>query len=608
MPTFRLLVFANATVTNNQKLSCVASTMRELEGAVQAELGLGFPVWIFMRDPDFGNDFVKVTHLSDMAGTAKIEVRPAIAGGGFGGGSPAPAAEPAAEANGASRKFMLLIAANEFVRSTKKVVGIASTLSELSDHVMAELGLGLDAGILTKPGASADVSEKILTLSQVKDKDKLMVWPRPRPAVAPAPAPVRAVAAPAPAALSLSLEPKEFTLLLCKSELVGATNKHFKDTAATLEELVEKVAAELGCAETPVLCLHDAGGARGAAITSLADLPAKAKVQVVSQATINPDVLTVARAAVAKAAPVRAAGVVRRIPAASAVITAAKPTGPKRDFVLLVGANDLIPSSKRADVKAASVEELEAELQKQFMLGTKPIMVVKHGQTARLTDLADLPAKAKVQIQKAGGPVRVTSMASVVSTATVAKRVAGKAGAVRVVATSPRVVAGSPRVVTAGSPRVTTAVVKKATVAVVKKKTITLMIIPNKLVPTKQRLDLTNVKDIANLTAQVAKSVGEDPAGVFVAELVDDPKDAKPFANLAEVGTRAKVQVWSNNPDPDPADAEEESDDEVELIPGTDWTELHDDDGTPYYYNVETEETVWDEPAEVKAARGPSGK
>ena len=67
-------------------------------------------------------------------------------------------------------------------------------------------------------------------------------------------------------------------------------------------------------------------------------------------------------------------------------------------------------------MKAASVAELESELQKQFMLGTTPIMVVKHGQTARLADLADLPAKAKIQIQKAGGPVRVTSMASVVST------------------------------------------------------------------------------------------------------------------------------------------------------------------------------------------------
>ena len=297
MPTFRLLVFANATVAHNQKLSCVATTMHELEGAVQSELGLGFPVWIFMRDPDFGNEFVRISDLSDMAGTSKIEVRPATAGGGSGGGgggSTAPAAAaPASEAGGAPRKFMLLIAANEFVRSTKKVVGTASTLSELSDHVMAELGLGLDAGILTKPGASADACEKIVTLAQVKDKDKLMVWPRPRPAVAPAPA--RSVAAPAPAALSLSLAPKEFTLLLCKSELVGATNKHFKDTAATLEELVGKVAAELGCAETPVLCLHEAGGARGAAITSLEDLPAKAKVQVVSEATINPDVLTVAR-------------------------------------------------------------------------------------------------------------------------------------------------------------------------------------------------------------------------------------------------------------------------------------------------------------------------
>eukprot|EP01046_Picozoa_sp_COSAG06_P031798 COSAG06_NODE_3127_length_5809_cov_6.626970_3_plen_1100_part_01 len=626
MSTFRLLVFANATVAHNQKLSCAATTMRELEQAVQAELGLGFPVWIFQRDPDFGDDFVKVTDLADMSSTSKIEVRPQTAGSPRPAGpSVAPAAPAAGGGGTAPRKFMLLIASNELVRTTKKVVATASTLDELSEHVMGELGLGLDAGMLTKPAASAAAAVPIETLSQVKDKDKLMVWPRPRAAPAPAPVP-----APMPVRVAPAAAPKEFTLLLCKSELVGATNKHFKTSAKTLEELVGKVQDELGTSETPVLCLQGAGGVRGAAITNLDELPAKAKVQVVTAATLNPDVMTAARAVVKTAGtPVRAAGTPVR--AAAAVVTA-KPAGSKRSFVLLVGANDLVPSSKRADVQAATIEELEQELSKQFNLGSIPIMVVKHGQTMRLTDLATMPSKAKVQILRApgaAGAVRAksaTSMASVASTVTVAKRVAAKTPTKVVTATVTGKVASSPRVVTAtvtgkmaaGSPRVVTAAAsprtvatvataavkfkKPVAVAVAKKPGITLMLMPNKLVQSKQRLDLT-AKDLGDLTAQVAKSVGQDPDDIFISEFVDNERDAKPYSSLAALGSRAKIQIWPNIPD-EPDEGDDDSDEEVDLIPGTDWTELFDDDGTPYYYHVETEETVWDAPEEVQKARG----
>eukprot|EP01044_Picomonas_judraskeda_P025176 COSAG03_NODE_7204_length_949_cov_1.483529_1_plen_196_part_10 len=79
MPTFRLLVAANATVLHNHKLSCDATTMAELEQAVQQQIGLEIPVWIFMRDPDFDGALVRVANLADLATACTIEVLPQAA-------------------------------------------------------------------------------------------------------------------------------------------------------------------------------------------------------------------------------------------------------------------------------------------------------------------------------------------------------------------------------------------------------------------------------------------------------------------------------------------------------------------------------------------------
>ena len=165
-----------------------------------------------------------------------------------------------------------------------------------------------------------------------------------------------------------------------------------------------------------------------------------------------------------------------------------------------------------------------------------------------------------------------------VVTATVTGKVASSPRVVTATATG-KTAAGSPRVVTAAaSPRtvatVTTAAVKlkkPVTVAVAKKPGITLMLMPNKLVQSKQRLDLT-AKHLGDLTAQVAKSVGQDPDDIFISEFVDNERDAKPYSSLAALGSRAKIQIWPNVPDELDED-EDDSDEEVDLIPGTDWKE-----------------------------------
>lgn len=41
---------------------------------------------------------------------------------------------------------------------------------------------------------------------------------------------------------------------------------------------------------------------------------------------------------------------------------------------------------------------------------------------------------------------------------------------------------------------------------------------------------------------------------------------------------------------------------EPDSIAGTDWVEFTDDAGTPYFYNNVTQESVWEQPAEMKAA------
>eukprot|EP01044_Picomonas_judraskeda_P014895 COSAG03_NODE_2425_length_2785_cov_1.379747_3_plen_400_part_00 len=282
-----------------------------------------------------------------------------------------PSAEEGSPARAAPRKFMLLIASNELVRTTKKVVATASTLHELSEHVMTELGLGLDAGVLTKPGTSAAVAVPIKALSEVKDKDKLMVWPRPRAAPAsasapaPAPAPVRVERTAEPAA-----GPRQFTLLLCKSELVPTTNRHFKTSAATLDELVGKVKEELETSETPVLCFQEAGGVRGAAVRKLDDLPAKAKVQVVSAAALNPDVMNAARgpsAATAKQAEHQAQVMQPAAPAGGAAAAAGfdltsaaepEPEGPAER----AAAQKAAPAEVTQPASAAADEALKEEI------------------------------------------------------------------------------------------------------------------------------------------------------------------------------------------------------------------------------------------------------
>ena len=75
-------------------------------------------------------------------------------------------------------------------------------------------------------------------------------------------------------------------------------------------------------------------------------------------------------------------------------------SGELRDFVLLVMKNAVVRSSKRADIKAATVAELEKNLAKEFRL-TGSIMVCVQGQTERLTNLDDLPKKAKIEIKRA---------------------------------------------------------------------------------------------------------------------------------------------------------------------------------------------------------------
>lgn len=86
------------------------------------------------------------------------------------------------------------------------------------------------------------------------------------------------------------------------------------------------------------------------------------------------------------------------------------------------------------------------------------------------------------------------------------------------------------------------------------------MIVPSKLVSERQRLDLV-AKDLDELTAQVASEVGLVAAEIFLAPAVEDGEEPQPFANMAALGARAKVQIWPAKK----SDAADEDDEDGEV-------------------------------------------
>jgi hypothetical protein len=140
MPSFRVLVFANEHVPYNQKLTVSASTVAGIEESLRTELQLAFPIAVYVRDDDFDDEYVVLDDFSEMPAVAKVVVRPKRGVASIGPPPPAAAAPPP---SAPARSFVLLIAANSFVRTNVKIETSASSLEQLQSLICAELKLAV---------------------------------------------------------------------------------------------------------------------------------------------------------------------------------------------------------------------------------------------------------------------------------------------------------------------------------------------------------------------------------------------------------------------------------------------------------------------------------
>eukprot|EP01043_Picozoa_sp_COSAG02_P063746 COSAG02_NODE_9120_length_2323_cov_21.291817_1_plen_717_part_10 len=100
---------------------------------------------------------------------------------------------------------------------------------------------------------------------------------------------------------------------------------------------------------------------------------------------------------------------------------------------------------------------------------------------------------------------------------------------------------------------------------------------------------------------RAAQHAAEEPGAVGSTDATATAKNAK----LEERKKIAAAMLATGQLEADSGDAseaEEVAETEVGSIAGTAWAEYTDDTGTPYFYNTATQESVWEQPPEVKAA------
>ena len=305
--------------------------------------------------------------------------------------------------------FTLLVQANELVEFNQKLTNVSAfSIEQLELECARQLGI---TGKITLYIQDEDFEEEWLACVDLSDcpaKAKIRVAAKkgatafrtaapaaapPRPAAArPSPPSAGAMASPPSAGAMASprlAEPRDYVLLLGSSDLFRGANRLVKARAASLGELCESVQIELGYPDDVVLTLHVDNPANAVPITDIQSLPLKAKVQAWPAEKFSAIATQSSGAGVAEIAE-----------------------GPPRDFILLVTANSYVRATRRADIRCASVAELERKLTAEFNLGARlgPIMVsvgispsVEHARA--LDRLDDLPGKCKVQLWPRTGGV-----------------------------------------------------------------------------------------------------------------------------------------------------------------------------------------------------------
>ena len=147
---------------------------------------------------------------------------------------------------------------------------------------------------------------------------------------------------------------------------------------------------------------------------------------------------------------------------------------------------------------------------------------------------------------------------------------------------------------------------------------ITLLIKPNELVSSTRRMNV-NVRSFSELLCTVGTDLGLGD-GIALSSEADDTMQ---LTSLDQFGKKEKVQVWwvskfegfvvqvaavDDTAAARTVNEAEEPRPAVEVpigdVQGTSWTVGHDEEDGYYYFNQETEESVWEMPDEVAAALG----
>ena len=498
--------------------------------------------------------------------------------------SVAPELRPSGSAaSGMGRDFQLLVSANETVKVTRRlaVQGIRD-LPHLLQHLQDELGTEPLAIVVS--GSTAPLQ----SLDELGARSKILLHPASKFERAAPPA-----AAPRVAAVQkrASGPTKRFTVLVLKNEIVSNNTKVVVE-GGSVQELEAAIESELGLNRAVNFLMKDEDfGDEFVQVRSLDDVPPTCKIR-----------LQYKPGSVARAAPAK-------IPVAASA-------GPARNFMLLIMKNETIQNTEKVLVAATSLAELTAAVAKQCGLAADEIVLSKAGEVAsasKIESIDEVKEKDKLMVwkkdrlggsrsnvrtpQRAAATVRAT--ASVASVAAVAE-LAGPPREFTLLVCQNDLVKGN-RLVKCTATTLAEVIQQICTELKIRK-AVTISIAGSLQGPAVQRMaDLPSKAKVqmwpaAAKAAAVAVAAVAKPAAVAVAALTK-PDDMA--GRLAEVKAAALADPPASTAEAPKADEEVE----VDLIPGTKWMLCQDEtDGAQYYYNVETEESTWEEPPAVTTA------
>ena len=640
---FTILMQKNDLVASNRKVACSASDLDQLVDEIAAAVELEYEgsEYIITLPVDDPAEAIPIQEFDEVKSKAKLQVWPRSH---F-------EEEEEAEADPHAAEFTILMQKNELVASNRKVTAVfAANLDQLVDEIAAALELEYEGSEYMISNAVADSSEAvaIVDFNELKPKLKLQIWSRSHfEEVEEAEAEAEEVpeAVPPTPGAEEAKDAREFNLLMQKNELVPS-NRKLTLSAASLEDLTEQVCSAFELVPTSNYCLATA--ASDAALGSLDELGAKAKLQVwpatrfdAEPAAEEPaeedeqelteaeqDAVHVQTAEDALAEKLAQAEMMMEYDrkAASAVSltnTAAMSvsvvvTDDQEIFQLWVQQGEDSWKMEKQWSDCIALQEALAEQAKMmgvkvpklggFSIGMRKKAAVVSAERKKSLEaylkaaVADLSMTSELNVflergmhhgnESEGTGHGVGSVSEPVPTEPVPTEAAA-----------------------AEEPEVAAAAEEPAEELLGEARDITLLIKPNELVPSTRRMTVS-VRSFAELLSTVGTDLG---LGDGIALSSED--ETVQLTSLDQFGKKEKVMVWFTSKfdgfaveaaavtDEPAAEVEEAAagggdGPPIGDVEGTAWTINFDEEDGYFYYNTDTEESLWDMPDEVAAALG----